>query len=86
MKINCLIVEDEPLARNLMTAYVEKVPYLNLLKACSNPLDAIDFLRDNSVDLLFYWALSDKIRCFVFEIFLQYVFELPKRNMERSRS
>ena len=53
MKINCLIVEDEPLARNLMTAYVEKVPYLNLLKACSNPLDAIDFLRDNSVDLLF---------------------------------
>ncbi len=53
MKINCLIVEDEPLARNLMTAYVGKVPYLNLLKACSNPLEAIDFLRENSVDLLF---------------------------------
>ena len=28
-------------------------PYLHLLKACSNPLDAIDFLRNNSVDLLF---------------------------------
>jgi len=53
MKITCLIVEDEPLARNLMVAYVEKVPYLHLLKACSNPLDAIDFLRENSVDLLF---------------------------------
>lgn len=53
MKITCLIVEDEPLARNLMMAYVGKVPYLHLLKACSNPLDAIDFLRDNSVDLLF---------------------------------
>lgn len=53
MKITCLIVEDEPLARNLMIAYVEKVPYLQLLKACSNPLDAIDFLRDNAVDLLF---------------------------------
>ena len=53
MKITCLIVEDEPLARNLMVAYVEKVPYLHLLKACSNPLDAIDFLRDNAVDLLF---------------------------------
>lgn len=53
MKINCLIVEDEPLARNLMTAYVEKIPYLNLLQACSNPLEAIDFLRENHVDLLF---------------------------------
>ncbi len=53
MKINCLVVEDEPLARNLMTAYIEKVPYLNLLQACSNPLEAIDFLRENPVDLLF---------------------------------
>ncbi len=53
MKINCLIVEDEPLARNLMTAYVEKIPYLNLLQACSNPLEAIDFLRENHVDILF---------------------------------
>jgi two-component system LytT family response regulator len=53
MKINCLVVEDEPLARNLMTAYIEKIPYLNLLQACSNPLDAIDFLRENQVDLLF---------------------------------
>lgn len=53
MKINCLVVEDEPLARNLMTAYIEKIPYLNLLQACSNPLEAIDFLRENPVDLLF---------------------------------
>ncbi|PWK27054.1 LytTR family two component transcriptional regulator [Arcicella aurantiaca] len=53
MKINCLVVEDEPLARNLMTAYIEKIPYLNLLQACSNPLEAIDFLRENTVDLLF---------------------------------
>jgi two-component system LytT family response regulator len=53
MKINCLVVEDEPLARNLMTAYIDKVPYLNLLQACSNPLEAIDFLRENTVDLLF---------------------------------
>jgi len=53
MKITYLIVEDEPMARNPMIAYVEKVPYLRLLKVCSNPLDAIDFLRNNSVDLLF---------------------------------
>ncbi|WP_026994327.1 LytR/AlgR family response regulator transcription factor [Flectobacillus major] len=53
MKITCLIVEDEPLARNLLIEYVKKVPYLELLRACSNPLDAIEFLRANPVDVLF---------------------------------
>ena len=51
--MNCLIVEDEPLARNLLTEYVRKVPYLRLLDACSSPLAAIDLLRREPVDLLF---------------------------------
>jgi two-component system, LytTR family, response regulator len=49
----CLIVEDEPLARRLMTDYVRKVPFLNLVKACSNPMEALEILRDTSVDILF---------------------------------
>jgi two-component system, LytTR family, response regulator len=53
LKINCVIVEDEPLARNLITDYVNKVPTLNLIEACSNPLAAIEVLRNNKVDLLF---------------------------------
>lgn len=53
MSISCIIVEDEPLARNLLTDYVRKVPYLNLLNTFANPLEAIDFLRENPVDLLF---------------------------------
>lgn len=53
MNITCLIVEDEPLARNLLTDYVRKVPYLNLIKACSGPLEAMEELRKNAVDLLF---------------------------------
>lgn len=53
MNLTCVIVEDEPLARNLMVDYVRKVPYLTLLEACSNPLDAIETLRKNAVDLLF---------------------------------
>jgi DNA-binding LytR/AlgR family response regulator len=53
LKINCVIVEDEPLARNLMAEYVRKVPRLNLIEACSNPLTAIEVLRNNSVDVLF---------------------------------
>jgi two-component system, LytTR family, response regulator len=53
LNINCLIVDDEPLARNLLTDYVRKVPYLNLIKACSGPLEAMEELRKNPVDLLF---------------------------------
>lgn len=51
--MTCLIVDDEPLARNLLTEYVKKVPYLKLHSACSNPLQALEILRTQSVDLLF---------------------------------
>jgi two-component system, LytTR family, response regulator len=51
--MTCLIVEDEPLARNLITQYVQKVPSLDLVKACSNPLEAIEILRGTHVDILF---------------------------------
>ncbi|MFC0186398.1 DNA-binding response regulator, LytR/AlgR family [Pseudarcicella hirudinis] len=53
MNLTCLIVEDEPLARSLLEQYVQKVPYLQLVKACSNPLEGIEFLRNNTVDILF---------------------------------
>lgn len=53
MNLTCLIVEDEPLARNLMTEYVRKIPYLNLIDACSSPLAAIEILRKQPIDLLF---------------------------------
>jgi len=51
--ITCLIVEDEPLARNLLTEYVQKVPYLKLIQVSSNPLAALEILRKEPVDLLF---------------------------------
>jgi DNA-binding LytR/AlgR family response regulator len=53
MKLNCVIVEDEPLARNLLMEYVRKVPSLNLIEACSSPLTALEVLRNHSVDVLF---------------------------------
>ena len=53
MNLSCLIVEDEPLARSLMVDYVGKVSNLTLVDACSNPLDALEVLRKNSIDLLF---------------------------------
>jgi two-component system, LytTR family, response regulator len=53
MQHTCLIVEDEPLARNLLTEYVKKVSFLNLVKACSNPMEALEVLRTNTIDILF---------------------------------
>lgn len=51
--MNCVIIEDEPLARNLLIDYVKKVPSLNLIEAFSNPLAAMETLRSASIDLLF---------------------------------
>jgi DNA-binding LytR/AlgR family response regulator len=53
MNLTCIIVEDEPLARNLLTQYVSKMPSLTLLQAFSNPLEAMSFLRNNPTDILF---------------------------------
>jgi len=46
-------VEDEPLARNLLVEYVKKVSYLELTEATSNPLHALEVLRNNPIDLMF---------------------------------
>ena len=53
MILNCVIVEDEPLARNLLVDYVQKVPSLKLIEACPSPIQALDVLRNNPVDVLF---------------------------------
>ena len=53
MIASCVIVDDEPLARNLMTDYVRKVPSLHLVAACANAMDAMEVLRKQPVDILF---------------------------------
>lgn len=53
MNLKCLVVDDEPLARNLLTDYVSKVPYLSLVKACSNAMEAMQELKKSPVDILF---------------------------------
>jgi len=51
--INCIIVDDEPLARNLMREYVSKVPFLSIQATCSNAIEAMEALRLHNVDLMF---------------------------------
>ena len=53
MVINCIIVEDEPLALKRAKEYVSQVSYLNLIASFTNAFDAIGFLKENVVDLIF---------------------------------
>ena len=51
--VKCLIVDDEPLARDVIQRYIEKVPTLCLAGECGNAIDALVFLQDQQVDLVF---------------------------------
>lgn len=53
MKINCIAIDDEPLALDIMKAYCAKVPFLHLSGTFSNAIDTLEYLRDNTVDLMF---------------------------------
>lgn len=50
--INVLIVDDEPLAQDVLETYVEKLPDLNLVGKCSNAIEANDMLKKEQVDLM----------------------------------
>lgn len=52
MKINCIAVDDEPLALEIIKDYCAKVPFVNLMQAFDNAIDTMDYLRNNRVDLI----------------------------------
>jgi DNA-binding LytR/AlgR family response regulator len=51
--ITTIAIDDEPLALQLVTSYIEKTPGLKLLGKFDNPIDAAEFLADKTVDLIF---------------------------------
>ena len=51
--INCLIVDDEPIARDILRSYCSHLPYLHIIAACGNALEAKSWLLKQPVDLLF---------------------------------
>jgi two-component system LytT family response regulator len=53
MKINCIIVEDEPIALERTKLFIKKLPLLNLVAAFDNAMEALTYLKLNSVDLIF---------------------------------
>lgn len=53
MTLNCAIIDDEPLAVEMMSEYVRKTPFLTLCGSYSSAVNAIKALRENPIDLLF---------------------------------
>ena len=51
--INTLIIDDEPLALDVLETYISKMPELNLVARCANALEANELLRKNQIDLIF---------------------------------
>lgn len=51
--MKCIIIDDEPLALDLIKSYVEKTPLLDLEATFTNPFKALSFLIDHEIDLIF---------------------------------
>jgi DNA-binding LytR/AlgR family response regulator len=53
MKINCLIVDDEPIARDIIKSYCEHLEMLHVVASCGNALEAKTILQAQRIDILF---------------------------------
>jgi DNA-binding LytR/AlgR family response regulator len=53
MKLKCVIIDDEPVARKILQEFIEEIEYLELAGQAENPLKAITLLNDNDIDLIF---------------------------------
>lgn len=53
LKINCLLVDDEPLALDVLSSYIQRVDGLEIVARCDNAMQAFEAIQNNQVDLLF---------------------------------
>jgi DNA-binding LytR/AlgR family response regulator len=53
LKYNCLVVEDEPLAAEILVDYISQVPFLELRSVCSDAIYAMEILQTEKIDLIF---------------------------------
>lgn len=51
--INCLIIDDEPLAREGLKSYVDEVVFLQLIACCESPIESMRYLAQRKIDLIF---------------------------------
>ncbi|MDP4149552.1 MAG: LytTR family DNA-binding domain-containing protein [Bacteroidota bacterium] len=53
MKMKCIIVDDEPVARKILREFIEEIDYLDLVGQAENPLKAMSILNAQDVDIIF---------------------------------
>ncbi len=51
--IRALLVDDEPLALDILETYLDQIPDFEVMKRCDNAIEARDFLKNNPVDIIF---------------------------------
>lgn len=51
--IHCVIIDDEPLAREGITNYVREIDFLRLITTCENPLELMKVMEQHTIDLIF---------------------------------
>jgi len=61
-KYNCIIVEDEPLAAEILEDYVRQIAFLELKGVCRNAISAMGILQENRIDLIFLDIHLPKIK------------------------
>ena len=53
IQIKCIIVDDEPMARDVIRRYIQKIPTLRLMGEFGNAIEATIFLQEQAVDMIF---------------------------------
>ena len=53
MKLRCLVIDDKPLAIDVLADYARKVPFLDLAATTTNPIEGLNILREQKIDLVF---------------------------------
>lgn len=51
--LNTLIIDDEPLAQDVLETYISKFPQINLVAKCLNAIEANEWMKSHSIDLIF---------------------------------
>lgn len=51
--LNCVVVDDEPIARDIIINYISQIPYLKLLASCKDAFEAMEIVKEKSIDLMF---------------------------------
>jgi two-component system LytT family response regulator len=53
MRIRCLVIDDKPLAIDLLVEYIKKIPYLELVGSVTDPIKGLELIRNTNIDLVF---------------------------------